>query len=84
MIDDCLNRTKVKRGSELPQSKLNESDVQLILGLVLHRDELKNQLKVLTNQSIADKFDVSLRTIDRITSGETWGHVVVAIRAKSG
>lgn len=78
MIDDCLNRTKVKRGSELPQSKLNESDVQLILALVLHRDELKKQLKILTNKAISEKFDVSLRTIDRVTSGETWSHVVVA------
>jgi hypothetical protein len=75
MIDDCLNRTKVKRGSDLPHAKLTEDDVRLINSFVAEREQLKSRLKGMTNKSIADKFDVHIRTIDRITSGETWGHV---------
>ena len=75
MIDDCLNRTKVKRGSELPWAKLTEDDVRLINQFVAEREQLKARLKGMTNQAIADKFQVHRRTIDKITSGETWGHV---------
>jgi hypothetical protein len=76
MKDDCMNRTKVKRGSQLPHSKLTEDDIRLINSFVAEREQLKTRLKGMTNKSIADKFDVHIRTIDRITSGETWGHVV--------
>jgi hypothetical protein len=75
MIDDCMNRTKVKRGSALPQSKLTEGDVRNILALVEHRDSLKKQASELTNASIAEKYGVHIRTVDRITSGESWGHI---------
>ena len=76
MIDDCLNRTKVKRGSELSWSKLTEDDVRLINAAVDERNRLRMEAKQLSNKSLADKFGVSLRTMDRVTSGETWGHVV--------
>lgn len=76
MIDDPLNRNKAKRGSDLPQSKLNEDDVRLIRGLVEHREYEKKKLAELTNAKIAEKFGVHIRTIDRITAGENWGHVI--------
>ena len=75
MKDDPLNRTKAKRGSQLPHAKLCEDDVRLILSLVEHREKLKREAKNLTNARIAEKFSVHIRTIDRITSGESWGHV---------
>ena len=75
MIDDAMNRIKVRRGSELPQSKLTEDDVVLIRGLVDEREKLKQQARQLTNAKIADKFGVSNRTIDRITAGEIWVYV---------
>jgi hypothetical protein len=75
MIDNPLNRLKVKRGSELPHAKLTESDVLLIRSLVEHREHLKDQARMLTNQRIAEKFGVHQRTIDRITAGESWNHV---------
>lgn len=40
MIDDPLNRTKVKRGEELPWSKLTEEDVRQIREL----DDYKKRL----------------------------------------
>ena len=76
MIDDCLNRTKVKRGSELKWAKLTEDDVRLINAAVDERNRLRMEAKQLSNKSLAEKFGVSLRTMDRVTSGETWGHVV--------
>ncbi len=76
MKDDALNRTKVKRGEGLPQSKLTDDDVRNIRLLVEQRNEYIKQAKQLTNKKIAEKFDVHHRTIDRITSGEAWIHVV--------
>jgi FixJ family two-component response regulator len=75
MIDDCMNQTKVKRGSELPHAKLTEDDIRLIRSFMAEREQMKAMLRGMTNQAIAEKFDVHRRTIDRITSGETWGHV---------
>ena len=75
MIDDPLNRLKVKRGEDLPHSKLNNQDIELIRGLVEERDRLKSELSGLTNSKIAEKFGVHVRTIDRVTTGESWIHV---------
>jgi len=75
MIDDCLNRTKVKRGSELPWAILDESDVALIRGLLAERDELRRKASQLTAKAISEKFGVSQRTIEKISEGESWGHV---------
>jgi FixJ family two-component response regulator len=75
MIDDPLNRTKVRRGSDLTHAKLTEEDVQLVLQLVAYREGLRRQLRHLTNKAIAEKFGVHQRTVDRVISGENWGHV---------
>lgn len=75
MIDCQLNRTKVKRGSELPWAKLDESDVANIRQIVSDRELLKRAAAELTNAKIAEKFGVHRRTIDRITAGEAWTHV---------
>jgi len=60
------NKIMAKRGIELPQSKLDENDVRLIR-------ELKGQL---TAKSLAEKFDVHYRTIEKVLSYETWVHVL--------
>lgn len=75
MKDDPLNRLKVLRGSQLPQSKLTEDDVRWIWELVAHRDDLKRQLSVLTNAAIAEKFGVHVRTVDKVIQGNGWTHV---------
>ena len=76
MIDDPLNRAKVKRGSDLPHSKLTDDDVRMILQIVEDREEMKRVLKGMTNAAIAHKFGVHVRSIDRVVTGETWGHVL--------
>jgi hypothetical protein len=75
MKDDVLNRTKVKRGSQLPWAKLTEDDVALIRAMVDEREATKARLRDVTNAKIAEKFGVHVRTIDRVTTGEGWGHV---------
>lgn len=75
MKDDVLNRTKVRRGSELPFAKLDECDVKMIFELVAERNYHKRQASALTNAKIAEKFGVHVRTVDRVISGEHWGHV---------
>lgn len=63
------------RGESLPQSKLTESDVKLILKLVDERESLKKQASDLSNKKLAEKFDVHQRTIEKLLSGKTWRHV---------
>lgn len=65
----------VKRGTELPQAKLTESDARLILDCVVERERLKDEARKLSNDALAEKFDVHVRTIERITQRRGWIHV---------
>lgn len=75
MIDDPLNRVKVKRGSDLSWSKLTEDDVLMIRALFAEREYLRKKASELTNEKIAEKFGVHRCTIEKVASGETWGYV---------
>ena len=75
MIDDALHRLKFARGEQLPQSKLNDDDVRLIHEAVELRNKLRAEASQLSNKSLAEKFGVHYRTIDRITALESWTHV---------
>lgn len=75
MIDDSMNRIKVKRGMDLPQSRLTDEDVRLIRALVEERERHREEAAKLTNAKLAEKFGVHVRTIDKVTAGENWGHV---------
>lgn len=68
--------SNIKRGSELKQSKLNESDIKIILMAVSERERLRAEASQLSNKSLAKKFDVHYRTIEKIVSGATWRHVI--------
>ena len=72
---DATNRYKVKRGVELPQSKLTDDDVRNIRALVEYREKVKRELAGLTNAALAEKFDIHTRSIEKIVARETWGHV---------
>jgi hypothetical protein len=73
--DDPLNRLKMKRGSDLPQSKLDETKVKEIRLIVEVRERMREELKAMTNAAIAEKYGVHYRTVDRITAFENWNHV---------
>ena len=75
MIDDPLNRLKVKRGEQLPHAKLRDDDVRQIRAMVNHREQLKRQASAMTNARIAQQYGVHVRTIDRITAGDAWTHI---------
>lgn len=75
MKDNVLNKLHVLRGSQLPHAKLNEHDVSLIRQLITERQQAVDLARSLSNKRIAKKFGVSQRTIERISNGETWGHV---------
>lgn len=76
MIDNCMNRLKARCGSQITHAKLDEDKVRLILSAVEKRNNLKAQLAKLSNQALADDLGVHVRTVDRVTAGENWGHVV--------
>ena len=69
-------RQNAKRGQELPHAKLLDLDVVDIRSG--HRQRL-NLLKFirekLSNEALAKKHGVSLRTVEKIVSYESWGHV---------
>ena len=75
MIDDCLNRIKVLRGEDLPQSKLTNDDVLYIREVVAKRNELRKRLSLMSNKHIAKQLGVHYRTIDRVTAFENWTHI---------
>lgn len=75
MVDDPLNRLKVKRGSDLPHAKLNEKLILQIREEARWRDEMREKLKQHSNAAIARRYGVHLRTIDRVLTGEGWSHV---------
>jgi glutamate 5-kinase len=76
MRDDPLNRLSAKRGSDLPQSKLDEKEV-----IKIRRQYAKAQLAIARIQSrwtakgIARTYGLHHRTIEKILSGATWTHV---------
>jgi len=66
---------RIRRGPDLPQAKLDEQDVRLIQALVEERERHKQAASRLSNARLAEKFGVSLRTIERLLHRETWWHV---------
>lgn len=76
MIDDPLNRLKVKRGSDLPHAKLDEETVIKIRNQHDYGRDLVNFVsKNYTAKALAKRYGVHVRTIDRIISLENWTHV---------
>jgi len=76
--DEYLSRTRefCRRGTDLPQSKLTDDDVRKIRELHKYKiDEIKRLNDSLSMSAIADKFDVHVRTIEKIVSFQTWKHV---------
>jgi hypothetical protein len=64
------------RGEQLPQSKLTDADIEDIRSAARQRESLRTHIKNnLTNEALAKKYGVHLRTIDRVTSNNSWWHV---------
>ena len=76
MKDDPLNRLKVKRGEDLPQSKMTEDQV-----IKARKDYEKARLLIkriqrkYTAKGLASRYGVHYRTMEKILSGESWSHL---------
>lgn len=75
MIDNPLNHLSARRGSALTQSKLDESDIATIRQCVAERERLRAEANQLSNASLAKKYNVHQRTIEKAIAGYTWSHV---------
>lgn len=64
-----------KRGEQLPHAKLTDADVRLLRECVVERERLRKQASELSNQKLAEKFDVHIRTIEKVLQRYTWFHV---------
>lgn len=69
-------RQNALRGQELPQSKLLDMDIIDIRSAHRQRVKLLDYIRNnLSNEALAKKHRVSLRTIEKIVVYETWIHV---------
>ena len=66
----------VKRGAELPQSKLTPELVAEIRSARKQRDALRQHIADnLTNEALAKRLGVHVRTIEKAITHETWSHL---------
>lgn len=64
------------RGMQLPQSKLMDIEVVEIRSMARQREALRRHIREnLSNAAIARKFGVHERTIEKVLSYTSWGHV---------
>lgn len=64
------------RGQELPQTKLLDMDIIDIRSAHRQRIKLLDYIRNnLSNEALAKKHGVHVRSIEKIVSYETWGHV---------
>ena len=64
------------RGQELPQTKLLDLDVVEIRSAVRQRENLRKHIKEnLSNEALAKKHGVHIRTIENTVSYKSWGHI---------
>jgi len=76
--DDYLMQAHqyARRGADLPQSKLTEAQVQEIREAQQKREDLRHHIKEhLSNEAMAAKFGVHVRTIEKAVSYGSWRHV---------
>ena len=65
------------RGQDLPQAKLLDLDVVQIRSAMRQRENLRKHIKEhLSNEALAVKHGVHVRTIEKISTYESWGHIV--------
>lgn len=66
----------VKRGMELPQSKLMPLDVAEIRSAARQRENLRKHIaENLSNAALARRFQVHERTVEKVLSLEAWSHI---------
>lgn len=82
---EYLSRTRefAKRGRELPHSKLSEKAVTEIMSAVRQRDKLRQYINDnLSNEALAKRHGVALRTLEKVTGFNSWTHVTLRQKQK--
>lgn len=65
-----------RRGMDLPYAKLTDDDVHAIKSAARQRDGLRKHIRDnLSNEALAIKFGVHVRTIEKIMQGYIWAHL---------
>ncbi len=68
--------TFAKRGQELPQAKLTPELVAEIRSARRQREALRQHIaENLSNEALAKKLGVHVRTIEKAITNETWSHL---------
>lgn len=76
--DEYLVRARelAPRGEALPQSRLSDDDVADIRSAARQREALRQHIRDhLSNEALARKLGVHVRTVEKVLALETWGHV---------
>jgi len=76
---EYLSRTRefAKRGQDLPHASLLDLEVIAIRQAQSQREDLRAFIREeLSNDALAAKFKVHVRTIEKILSRETWSHLL--------
>ncbi len=64
------------RGAQLPQTKLTEMDIVAIRSAAVQRENLRQYIRDnLSNEALATKFGVHVRTIEKALAFDSWRHV---------
>lgn len=64
------------RGMQLPHAKLTPLEVEAIRSAAKQRDALRKHIRdKLSNDALARDLGVHVRTIEKVLSRESWGHV---------
>lgn len=65
-----------KRGMELPQTKLTPLAIVQIRADARKREQLRKEIKdTLSNEALARKWNVHVRTIEKVLSYQTGAHI---------
>lgn len=69
-------RINAARGQDLPQSKLLEIDVIDIRSASRQRANLLQYIRDnLSNEALAKRHGISVSTLEKVVTYQTWGHV---------
>ena len=64
------------RGTELPHTKLQDEDVMAIRSAARQRNNLRQHIRDnLSNEALARKHGVHIRTVEKVLQHYTWSHV---------
>lgn len=69
-------RSMALRGQDLGQSKLNDDLIKEIRSAATQRENLRKHIREnLSNDALAKRYGVHVRTIEKVQQYESWSHI---------